>query len=154
MKPTIVQRGVCLALYLGILILLPGPALAALNDHRSPDGKCNGVPEPPNPAGTPCEQKLCTNDGDWMCCKRCTASGGFCCEQIATSSSKGSGIKVPGGRLQKTPDMTTTAPSIMMPRTDTKTPIMRRGVEGEQTSEPATDTPPTQPDTGKASESK
>ena len=138
MRAKILRYSATALLFLGISMFHAGSAQAAINDHRSPDGTCNGVPEPPSPAGTPCEQKLCTNDGDWMCCKKCTASGGYCCEQIVTSSSKGSGIRVPGRQFQKSPDMTTTTPSTMMPRTDTKTPIMRRGVESEQGNEPAT----------------
>lgn len=147
MRATILRYGAAALLLLGVSVFLAGPAQAAINDHRSPDGTCNGVPEPPNPAGTPCDRKICTNDGDWMCCKLCTASGGYCCEQIATSSSKGSGMRVPGGRLQKAPEMTTTAPSTMIPRTDMKTaPIRQRGVESEQPSESAPDktTPPNQ----------
>jgi len=143
MRLTIIKSGVCLALYLGILVSLPGLAQAAINDHRSPDGTCNGVPEPPTPAGTGCEVKLCTNDGDWMCCNKCTISGGYCCEQMVTSISKGSRIRIPGGRLQKAPEMTTTTPSTSTsPKAGMNaptSPIMRRGIEGDKPDQSASE---------------
>jgi hypothetical protein len=133
MRLTIAQSGFCLALYLGILVLLPGPAQAAINDHRSPDGTCQGTPEPPTPTGTGCEKKICTNDGDWMCCNLCTIKGGYCCEQMVSTSVRPprSGIRAPGGKLQVSPG-TSTLDTSKAPKTGTTTaPIMRRGVEGE-----------------------
>jgi len=134
MRLTIVHSGVCLALYLGILVSLPAPAQALINDHRSPDGTCQGTPEPPTPAGGICEAKICTNDGDWMCCNKCTIKGGYCCEQMVSTSVRppSSGFRAPGGKLQVSPG-TSTLEKSQFPTTDTKTaPIMRRGVEGEQ----------------------
>src|SRR5215217_7565846 len=85
LRSTILRYSASALLLLGILMLHAGPAQALPPDHRSTDGTCGGKAEPPNPAGTPCDVKLCTNDGDWMCCKRCTASGGYCCDQIVSS---------------------------------------------------------------------
>jgi hypothetical protein len=152
MRLTIVRSGVCLALYLGILVSLPGPAQALINDHRSPDGTCQGKPEPPTPAGTACEQKICTNDGDWMCCNKCTASGGYCCNQMESFQRQGGAVRVPGGKLQMAPGATTSPSTPKFPKTGTTTaPIMRRGVEGEQgTGAASGNVPPgqTEPSTG------
>jgi len=128
--------GAAALLLLGITLSFSGPAQALINDHRSPDGTCQGKPEPPSPASG-CETKICTNDGDWMCCNRYTPQGAYSCELIEAFTSQGGRVRVPGGRLQMAPGTITSPSTPKFPQTGTTTaPIMRRGVEGEQGAEP------------------
>jgi hypothetical protein len=132
--------GAAALLFLGLFVSYNGLAQALIPDHRSPDGTCQGKPEPPSPA-TGCETKLCTNDGDWMCCNKCTAAGGYCCNLMEAFTSQGGRVRVPGGQLQIAPGTTTSPSTPKFPKTGTTTaPIMRRGVEGEQGAEPESGT--------------
>ena len=142
MKLKILRDSAAALLLLGLFVSYNGPAQALPPDHRSPDGTCQGVPEPPTPQGTACEVKLCTNNGDWMCCNKCTAAGGYCCNQMnALTRSQSGGMRVPGGRLQMAPGTITSPSTPKFPQTGTTTaPIMRRGVEGEQGAEPESGT--------------
>ena len=125
-------------LFLAISFFHADPVHALINDHRSPDGTCQGTPEPPNPPSG-CESKICTNDGDWMCCNRCTPSGGYCCEQIETMTSrpKGNFGRIPSGQLQVAPS--NPPPTYHLPQAGMNAPIMRRGVEGDQVSQPTSE---------------
>ena len=135
MRAKILRYSATALLFLGVSVFQGGQAQALINDHRSPDGTCQGVPEPPGPASG-CEAKICTNDGDWMCCNRCTPSGGYCCEQIVTMSRHPQGLRPPSGfglaPLNVQPSTTPQPPRSTLPGG-----VMRRGVEGDQSTEPA-----------------
>ena len=128
MRTNVIRNGAAIALWLGMSLLYSGPAQAVINDHRSPDNTCQGKPEPPTPEKTICERKICTNDGDWMCCNLCTRSGGYCCNLMEST--------------QQTGTTTLSTPKFPRSESERKTPIMRRGLEGEQGAEPASGTVP------------
>src|SRR5262245_57316674 len=133
MRAKILQYGAAALLFLGLSVFQAGQAQAVINDHRSPDGTCNGVPEPPTPAGGICEVKLCTNDGDWMCCNKCTISGGYCCEQML-SMSRTQALR-PHSGINMAPLYVQPSTTIQSPRSQLSGDVKRRGVEGDQPTE-------------------
>ena len=144
MKKTMLLNGAAALLFLGVFGFYSGPAQAVPVDHRSSDGTCKGKPEPASPASG-CESKICTNDGDWMCCNTATISGGQNCELIEAFTSQGGKLRLPGGQMQTTPGNPSTGTgTVRQPVVPgTKPPIMRRGIEGEQPAEPTPGTPTT-----------
>lgn len=134
MRTQILRSAAAALLFLAIAVIYAGQVEAAINDHRGSDGTCQGVPEPPNLPGG-CEAKICTNDGDWMCCNRCTASGGYCCEQIVTMSRPLHGLRPPSGFSLAPLNVQPSTPT-QPPRSTSSGAVMRRGVEGDQATEP------------------
>ena len=158
MRANIMRNGAAALLFLGLFVFHSGPAQALPNNHpdkcspgydSTPEAKqCLSVLNP----GQIQPLLLCTNDGDTMCCWK-NVSGGYDCHQInALTQSQSGGKRLPGGKLKmapgtSSPDTGTVKPPVVP---ETKSPIMRRGIEGEQPAEPTPGTPtaPEQP-TGK-----
>ena len=130
---SLIRCGAAALLFLALSVIYASQVQAAINDHRGSDGTCQGVPEPPNLPGG-CEAKICTNDGDWMCCNRCTASGGYCCEQIVTMSRHLQGLRPPSGFSMAPLTVQPSTPRQPL-RSTAPGGVMRRGVEGDQATE-------------------
>jgi len=147
MRANIMRNGAAALLFLGLSVFHSGPAQALIN-HKSPDGTCQGKPEPPTPASG-CEAKICTNDGDWMCCNLCTVAGGYCCNLMEAFTSQGGKLRLPGGQMETAPGSPSTGTGTVRPPVvpGTKPAIRPRGIEGEQPAEPTPGTPtaPEQP---------
>ena len=130
------QMSVGGALCLGVLLFHWDPAQAV--PIRNAD-KCQGpvtigVATCPDKPGHWVE---CNGSGDYMCCVE-PPNGGKDCEQIedTASTSTGGGKRFPGGVLQN-PTLNPSPNTSRFPKTGAKSPIMRDGVEGEQSGEPA-----------------
>jgi hypothetical protein len=117
-------------LFLGLVIFAPVYAEAfPIGGH--PDKCKGGVPDGAFSCANSGGTVACTNDGDYMCCKK-NAQGGQDCEQIETMTSnpKGNLGQLPGGQLQVAPvNPQPSGPRV--PKAGMTNPIMRRGVEGE-----------------------
>ncbi|MCA9451729.1 MAG: hypothetical protein H6750_20430 [Nitrospiraceae bacterium] len=130
------QMSVGGALCLGVLLFHWDPAQAV--PIRNAD-KCQGpvtigVATCPDKPGHWVE---CNGSGDYMCCVE-PPNGGKDCEQIedTASTSTGGGKRFPGGVLQN-PTLNPSSNTSRLPKTGARAPIMRRGLDGEQTGEPA-----------------
>lgn len=124
------------ALSLGVLVFHSNPAQAVpiKNADKCQGPVTIGVATCPDKPGHWVE---CNGSGDYMCCVE-PPNGGKDCEQIEdTASTSTGGVKrVPGGVLQNS-TLTPSPNTSRFPKTGARSPIMRRGVEGEQTGEPA-----------------
>lgn len=124
------------ALCLGVLVFHSDPAQAVpiKNGDKCQGPVTIGVATCPDKPGHWVE---CTGSGDYMCCVE-PPNGGKDCEQIEdTASTPTGGVKrFPGGVLQN-PTLNPFANTSRYPKTGARSPIMRRGVEGEHTGEPA-----------------
>lgn len=117
--------------FLGSMMFWSIPA-EALPIGGHPDKCKGGVPDGAFSCANSGGTVACTNDGDYMCCKK-NAQGGQDCEQIEAMKGgvQGNFGRLPGGQLQ-------VAPANPAPKTSPfqkpgmNAPIMRRGVEGEQ----------------------
>lgn len=116
--------------FLGSVMFCSIPAEAfPIGGH--PDKCKGGVPDGAFSCANGGGTVACTNDGDYMCCKK-NAQGGQDCEQIESmkSGAKGNFGRVPGGQLQVAP--TNPPPRTSpVPKAGMNAPIMRRGVDGE-----------------------
>lgn len=119
-----------------LLLFLSGPAQAfPIGGH--PDKCKGGVPD----GAFSCENGggtvSCTNDGDYMCCHK-NSQGGQDCEQIETMTTNPmGGVKRFQGGVLQNPTVSPSPNTSRFPKTGAKSPIMRRGIESEQTDEPA-----------------
>ena len=141
-RAEIIRSGAAALLFLGVCAAYSGPALALPNHpDKCPDQMPDGSFQCLSSGG----QVNCTNDGDVMCCKQ-NAQGGYDCEQIVSFKAPLGGVRVPGGQLQMAPGTTSPSTPRFPQRGTTTAPIMRRGVEGDQPTEPAqgTTVPPEQ----------
>lgn len=141
MKQRIRQMSLGGLLVWGVLVLPPVQvqALQAIqNSEQCKGGVPDGAFHCLNKSGQWVE---CIPSGDYMCCTK-NDQGGKDCEQIeAKTTNPLGGVKgVQGGVLQSEP---TKAPpkTSRVPKTGAKAPIIRRGIEGDQTSEPSTEIP-------------
>jgi hypothetical protein len=141
MKQRIRQMSVGGLLVWGVLVLSPvqGQALQAIQNSE----KCKGgVPDGAfHCLNKPGQWVECIPSGDYMCCTK-NDQGGKDCEQIEgkTTNPLGGVKGVQGSVLQSEPTKTPPKTS-RFPKTGAKAPIMRRGIEGDQTSEPSTEIP-------------
>lgn len=138
------------ALCLGVLVFHSDPAQAVpiKNGDKCQGPVTIGVATCPDKPGHWVE---CTSSGDYMCCVE-PPNGGKDCEQIEdTASTPTGGVKrFPGGVL-KNPTLNSSPNTSRFPKTGAKSPIMRRGVEGEQSDEPVLNQPE---ETNQSSETK
>ena len=120
----------------GLFVLIAGSAqaLPTKNPENCQGPVTIGVATCPDKPGHWVE---CNNLGDYMCCVK-NDQGGKDCEQIEdTASTPTGGVKrFPGGVLQN-PTLHPSPNTSRFPKTGAKSPIMRRGIEGEQQGEPA-----------------
>lgn len=135
MNAHITRSSVTAALFLGVL-LLPSAPTHALPIGGHPDKCKGGVPDGAfsclNGGGT----VACTNDGDYMCCKK-NSQGGQDCDQIETKTQNPLGsTRFPGGNLQVAP-ANPQPNNPRVPKAGMNAPIMRRGVDGEQPADTA-----------------
>ncbi|BCA53215.1 hypothetical protein W02_03550 [Nitrospira sp. KM1] len=126
-----------------ILILLGIGIVSATSAHAVPIKNPDNCQGPVTIGVATCPDKPghwveCLPGGEYMCCVG-NSQGGKDCEQIEDTTSGGKaggkmgGLKAPLGNLQMSP-ATTPPPTTRVPKSGVPTaPIMRRGVEGEQT---------------------
>lgn len=126
-------------LFGGLLVFIAGPAQAApIKNPENCQGPVTiGVATCPDKAGHWVE---CNNHGDYMCCVQ-NDQGGKDCEQIENKTSNPmGGVKGFQGGVLQNPTMKPSPNTSRLPKTEARSPIRRRGLEGEQPSE-TTSTP-------------
>ena len=128
--------GVLLASGVPIFIVDPAQALPIKNPENCQGPVTIGVATCPDKPGHWVE---CNNLGDYMCCVQ-NDQGGKDCEQIEDTASTplGGGKRFQGGVLQN-PTINPSTGTSRFPKTGARAPIMRRGLDGEQTSEPSSE---------------
>lgn len=130
------QMSVGGALCLGVLVSHwdPAQAVPIKNADKCQGPVTIGVATCPDKPGHWVE---CTGSGDYMCCVE-PPNGGKDCEQIEdTASTPTGGVKRFPGSVLQNPTLNPSPNTSRFPKTGARSPIMRRGVEGEQTVEPA-----------------
>ncbi len=135
-RQRIQQMSIGGALCLRVLVFHSDPAQAVpiKNADKCQGPVTIGVATCPDKPGHWVE---CNGSGDYMCCVE-PPNGGKDCEQIEdTASTPTGGVKrFPGGVLQN-PTLNSSPKTSRLPKTEVRSPIIRRGLDGKQTGEPA-----------------
>ena len=120
----------------GVFVFIEGPtqAVPIKNPENCQGPVTIGVATCPDKAGHWVE---CIPSGDYMCCVQ-NDQGGKDCEQIEnTTSNPMGGVKGFQGGVLQNPTVNPSPNTSRFPKTGARSPIMRRGLDGEQTGTPA-----------------